>query len=212
MNLKIAKIFILFFIFLAFKGMTQSAMLNGQSICSDGTNETTISITGMDPSKYYALYLDDKLLQLRKSEAIGGERNISFGSIDEPGIYSAAEFDKVVEGFPRKQGTPLKGVVTISRAPVVIAKDTMRISSGEKLNLIPRADMPETSFSWTSVVKSGKVKGNTRKGSGPIEDLLVNDGTVTACVVYSIIPFRASNGNVCTGKSRDQAVLISPPK
>jgi hypothetical protein len=204
---------ILVFLFLGIsEGIAQNAMLVGQNICTDGTNSTMISISGMDPSRYYALYLDDKLLQIRKSEVIGGEKSINFGSMDEPGIYSAAEFDKVVEGFPKKQGTPLKGIVTISRAPVIIAKDTMRISSGEKLNLMPKADMPETSFSWTSVVKSGKVKGNTRKGSGPIDDQLVNEGTGTACVIYLITPFRSFNGNVCTGKSRDQAVLITPPK
>lgn len=190
----------------------QDVEISGRNICADGSQHTTISITGMDPSRYYGLYQDDKLVQLRKSEAIGGERTLSFGEFSETGIYTAAMFDKVVEGFPKKQGTPIKGSVTISQLPVIFIQDTLRISSGEAVNYLPKANLPETSFSWTSFVKAGMVKGNTKKGSGAIQDVIRNEGSAKACVVYSITPFRTVNGNICTGESRNLNILISPIK
>lgn len=209
------RIVIFYFIFLVCAThyvTAQVAEVSGQNICGDGSQRTTISITGMDQTRYYGLYHDDKLLQLRKSEPVGGERNLTFGEFSEPGVYTAASFDKVVEGFPRKQGTMLKGSVIISRVPVVLTGDTLRISSGEAINYLPKANLPETSFSWTSSVQSGSVRGNTKKGSGAIQDVIRNEGSIPACLVYSITPFRSENGNICTGESRNLIILISPIK
>ena len=190
----------------------QIAEISGQNICSDGNQRTTIKVVGMDPEKFYALYLDDKMLQIRRSASKGTDNSLSFGEFGEAGVYTVAVFDKAVEGFPRKSGKSVKGSVVISPMPVVFVKDTLKVKSGETFHYIPKSNLPETSFSWVSLVKYGAIKGNTKKGSGPIQDVLQVEGNKAGCLVYSITPYRSVNENICTGEARNLVIIISPPK
>lgn len=190
----------------------QETVLDGQDICSDGSLTSRIVIKGMDPDKYYALYLDSKLLQMRKSADPSQVNSMVFGDYKEPGVYTAAAFDKVVTGFPENQGAAVKGRVVISETPVVFGTDTLRIRSGQAVNLLPKASLPDTEFSWISVIGKGMVSGITKKGNGAVRDVLTVQGNTPAMVIYTITPYRNLNGNTCTGSSRDFVVLISPPE
>lgn len=210
MNLK-TTIFLLFFvIFYNESVFCQVASVTGQNICSDGSQKTTIGVSGINQEKFYVLYLDNNLLQVRRLNTKASESGISFGEFSDEGNYTVYEFVNAVENFPKSRGNAVKGNILISPVPTLFIKDTLRLKSGEKVNFLPKCNLPETSFSWTSVVKKGMVRGITKKGSGTIEDLLITEGQENAMVIYSITPFRSVNNNLCTGETRNLVVTISP--
>lgn len=205
---------LLFILFFLISGAlpAQEAVLDGPDICSDGLMTSRIVLRGMNPDKYYALYHDSKLLQMRKSADPSQGNSMIFGDFKEPGIYTAASFDKVVTGFPEDQGTAVKGRIVISESPVIFGADTLRIKSGQPVNLLPKTNLPETEFSWVSKTEKGVVKGITRKGNGAVRDVLTVEGNITAMVIYTITPYKNLNGITCSGSPRDFVVLISPPE
>jgi hypothetical protein len=202
--------FILFVVMLNRPVLAQVTEMAGSSICSDGNNSTAISIIHTVPEKFYSLYKDGQLLQMRQSAVKTQENSILFGNFSEPGIYTTAVFDKVVAGFPMSSGTPAKGSIVISQAPVVLPMDSLILNSGEKVNFLPKADTPGSSFSWTSRVQYGKPRGQSKKGTDAIRDVLFADGGTRASVIYSITPYITRQGLLCTGRSRDLVVIINP--
>lgn len=211
MKNKIRLLFLLFFLISGFVP-AQEAMLDGPDICSDGLSTSRIILRNMDTDKYYALYHDNRLVQMRKSAGTSQDKSIVFGDFKEPGVYTAAAFDKVVTGFPENQGTPVKGKVMIAESPVIFMADTLRIQSGQQVNFLPKSNMPDTEFSWLSRTEKGMVKGKTGKGNGAVRDILTVEGKTAAMVVYTITPYKNLNGITCSGTARDFVVLISPPE
>ena len=204
------RLFILFVVVMIRPVLAQVAEISGQSICSDGRNSTAISILYTAPEKYYSLYKDGQLVQMRQSAVKTQENTISFGNFSEPGVYTAAVFDKIVAGFPMNSGTSAKGSIIIGQAPVVLAMDSIVLKSGEKVDFMPRADIQGTSFSWTSQVRSGKPRGQSKKGSDAIRDALFAEGGSRATLIYTITPYITRQGLMCTGNSRDLVVIINP--
>ena len=119
----------------------QVGEMTGSDICGDGHQTTTIGVSGIDPAKYYALYHDGEMLQVRQSSIESKDQGLTFGTFKETGSYTVVVFDNVVKGFPPKLGKPVKRKITISKMPVLFMGDTLKIKSGEVLNYIPRADL-----------------------------------------------------------------------
>lgn len=211
MNLR--STFILLFFILAGNTFiySQVPLVTGQNICSDGSQKTSIGVSGISGEKFYVLYLDNNMLQVRRLNSKSTGASITFGEFSEEGLYTVTEFANPVENFPRSSGTQVKGSVAISPTPKLMPMDTLKIGSGEKINFVPVSNLPETSFSWTSHVKKGTVKGNTGKGNGIIEDRLTLEGAGPASVVYSITPYRSLNGQVCTGETHNLTVKVTSP-
>lgn len=210
MFIKKIQLFILFAVLMNSPGLAQVTEMAGQSICSDGNNSTDISIIHTVPEKFYSLYRDGQLVQMRQSAVKSQENSILFGSFSEPGIYTAAVFDKVVAGFPMSSGIPAKGNIVISQAPIILSMDSLVLKSGDKVDFLPKADTPGTSFSWTSKALDGKSRGQSKKGTDAIRDVLYADGGTRATVVYTITPYITRQGLLCTGRSRDLVVIINP--
>lgn len=207
---KRVQFFILIIVLLASPVLAQVPEISGQSICSDGHNSTAISIMHTAPEKFYSLYKDGQLVQMRQSAVASQENAILFGNFSEPGVYTAATFDKVVAGFPMSSGTPAKGSIVISQAPVILPMDSLVLSSGGKVDFMPRADTPGASFSWTSKILHGKPRGQSKKGTDAIRDQLFAEGGAMASVIYTITPYITRLGVLCTGRSRDLVVIINP--
>jgi hypothetical protein len=188
----------------------QVGELSGFDLCANGLQTTTIGVSGIDPGKYYALYHNNEMIQVRRSNAEGTEHVLSFGSFKDIGVYTAAAFDHVVEGFPAKNGMTVKGKITIAQAPVLYMGDTLRIKSGEVLHYIPKADLQGTTFTWTAYVKYGKAVGYSKTGSNSIDDTIRAEGDGPACVIYSITPHGADPIVSCIGEPRDLVVKIRP--
>ncbi len=210
MFIKKIQLFILFAVLLCSSVLGQVPEMAGQSICSDGHNSTAISIIHTAPEKYYSLYKDGQLVQMRQSAVKSQENSILFGNFSEPGVYTAAVFDKVVSGFPMSSGAPVKGSIVISQAPVILRMDSLILKSGEKVDFLAKSDTPGCSFSWTSKALDGKPRGQSKKGTDAIQDLLFADGGIKASVVYTITPYITRQGVLCTGKSRELVVIINP--
>jgi hypothetical protein len=150
------------------------------------------------------------MIQVRRSNTEGKDRTMSFGTFKDFGTYSAAAFDKVVEGFPPRSGKPVKGKITISRMPVLIMGDTLKIKSGKALDYTPRSDVPGTTFTWSATVKSGTVTGYTKQGAGAIHDIIRAEGDKPACIQYAITPHGADPIVSCSGEPRDLVIVIRP--
>jgi hypothetical protein len=184
--------------------------LMGSDICADGQQSTRIGIAGANPEKYYALYHNDKLFQVRQSGVAGQNQMLTFGTFKEVGSYTAASFDEMKEGFPAKLGTPVKGKITISPVPVMYMGDTLKIKSGEPLNYAPRANLAGTTFTWTTSVVKGKVTGLSKKGNNAINETLQLSDSNSACIIYSITPHSPDQFASCSGLTRDLVVIIKP--
>jgi hypothetical protein len=193
-----------------FNVLAQVEDLMGSDICADGQQSTTIGIAGSSEKKYYALYRNDELFQVRQSGVTGKNQMLSFGTFKEVGTYTAASFEEVKEGFPAKLGTPVKGKITISPVPVMYMGDTLKIKSGDIFNYAPRADLPGTTFTWTTSVVKGKVSGLGKKGNNAINDTILLNDNNNACIIYSITPHSPDQFGSCSGLTRDLVVIIKP--
>jgi hypothetical protein len=189
----------------------QVGEMSGFDLCANGLQTTSIGVSGIDPGKYYALYRNNEMIQVRRTNAEGTEHVLSFGTFKDTGIYTAAAFDQVVDGFPSKKGMAVKGKITISQAPVLfMTSDTLRIKSGETLHYIPKADLPGATYTWTAYVKVGKATGYSKTGSNAIDDTIQAEGDGPACIIYSITPHGVDPIVSCTGEPRDLVVKIRP--
>jgi hypothetical protein len=189
----------------------QVGEMSGFDLCANGLQTTSIGVSGIDPGKYYALYRNNEMIQVRRTNTEGSERVLSFGTFKDTGIYTAAAFDNVVDGFPSKKGVAVKGKITISQAPVLyMTGDTLRIKSGEVLHYTPKADVPGATFTWTAYVKVGKAVGYSKTGSNDINDTIRAEGDGPACIIFSITPHSVDPIVSCTGEPRDLVVKIRP--
>ncbi|MCX6276981.1 MAG: hypothetical protein NT004_02645 [Bacteroidetes bacterium] len=184
--------------------------LTGSDICGDGRQTTSIGISGADAGKYYALYRNDKLFQVRQSNVEEKDNVLSFGNFKETGYYTAVAFENPVKGFPSRRGKPVNGKITIYPVPTLIMGDTLKIKSGETIHYVPRADLQGTVFTWSAFLKYGKASGFSKTGSSTIGDTIQVEDDRPACIIYSITPHGADHIVSCNGDARDLVVIIRP--
>src|SRR6202000_2524891 len=98
-------------------------------------------------------------------------------------------------------------VITITPTAKVTSLPTAPICSGTPLNYAITANLPGTTFAWTSVLTSGTATGFTATGTGtPINDVLINTTTSDAVVTYTILP----TYNSCPGIPFTLKVTVHP--
>ncbi|WP_426667208.1 PKD-like domain-containing protein [Mucilaginibacter sp. McL0603] len=98
-------------------------------------------------------------------------------------------------------------VITITPIAKITSLPTAPICSGTPLNYTITANLPGTTFAWTSVLTSGTATGFTASGSGnKINDVLINTTTSDAVVTYTILP----TYNSCPGIPFMLRVTVHP--
>ncbi|PJB57150.1 MAG: hypothetical protein CO098_12345, partial [Bacteroidetes bacterium CG_4_9_14_3_um_filter_41_19] len=79
--------------------------------------------------------------------------------------------------------------IVVDPKPIIISTNLMMVCSGENVNYTPVADVPGTTFTWTSLDDPAScVTGNTLAGVDFIDDILVNNCNLRGTVSYTIIP------------------------
>ncbi len=73
------------------------------------------------------------------------------------------------------------------------------------------ADIPGTSFSWTSSASPG-ITGNTPSGNGdiPAQALFISGTNSQGSVTYTITPYYSQDGVECAGPAKDYTILVNP--
>lgn len=96
--------------------------------------------------------------------------------------------------------------VTIKRRNVGV-DSLITICSNTAVNYTPASSILSSSFTWTSALLTGSVTGLTASGSGVINDVLVNNSTVSDAIVkYTITPF----ADGCIGSPFTLTVTVKP--
>ena len=98
--------------------------------------------------------------------------------------------------------------VTVHPIPHLTNNPTSKpICSSTNTNISLTSDVAGTLFTWTSIVTSGSVTGNSNSAQpgSQINDLLVNNGITDGVVKYSITPH-----NSCDGPVVDYFVTVHP--
>jgi uncharacterized protein (TIGR02145 family) len=96
--------------------------------------------------------------------------------------------------------------VNVKPLPAVTNAGNLSICSGTTINIVPVADLPGTTFSWTASGSSADVTGYSSGSGSSINDHLVNTGFNIETVTYSVVP--ALNG--CTGNASIFVVTVTP--
>ena len=106
-------------------------------------------------------------------------------------------------------GIPVNLVVTVNPIPQVTSQLTEQICSGVSVNYTPTSGVANVTYSWTSVLTSGTVSGNSLTGAGTINDILDNYTTTSGIVTYTIIPTGPAP-TYCSGDPRNLDVTVDP--
>jgi uncharacterized protein (TIGR02145 family) len=96
--------------------------------------------------------------------------------------------------------------VTVKPHPSVTNAANSSVCSPTTLNIIPQADLPLTTFSWTATPSSGNVTGFNNGSGVVISDHLVNTGFNIETVTYAVLP--SLNG--CDGGISNFVVTVNP--
>jgi uncharacterized protein (TIGR02145 family) len=96
--------------------------------------------------------------------------------------------------------------VNVKPLPAVTNAGNLSICSGTTITIVPVADLPGTTFSWTASGSSLYVSGFSSGSGSGINDHLVNTGFNIETVTYSVVP--ALNG--CSGNAGIFVVTVSP--
>lgn len=107
-------------------------------------------------------------------------------------------------------GTVFTLSVTVNPLPKITAAPVnTSICSNQPANIILTSNIPNTSFTWTSTASAG-ITGNTDQtnpvANTDIQDVLVNNSTIPATVIYTITPY---NGT-CPGMPKTATITIQP--
>jgi gliding motility-associated-like protein len=89
---------------------------------------------------------------------------------------------------------------------VTVNSGTKAICTGSSVAFIPSGTPAGASFGWTSAPGAGTVTGNTPAGSGPINDILVNNSTASGTILYTLTP----TYNGCGGNPAVLTVTVDP--
>jgi uncharacterized protein (TIGR02145 family) len=96
--------------------------------------------------------------------------------------------------------------ITVKPRPAVTNAANSSVCSATTLGIIPQADLPGTTFSWTATGSSGNVTGYNSLSGIIINDHLVNSGFNIENVTYAVLP--SLNG--CDGGSSNYVVTVNP--
>ena len=190
----------------------QQYSLIGTDICSDGSQTTTISLSGFDPQKMYAIYRDGKFIKAIYPETTEGKDRGTFGSFKNYGTYTAVEFLRSGNPGDPESGKKINGSVTIFRKPKISLPEKLEIKSGNALKFQPQTDLEGCTFKWNAKLESGKAVGFHKTGQGLICDTLTlqnKNKDTAACIIYSITPISPGRLGSCTGQAVDLIVWIT---
>ncbi|HAL64008.1 MAG TPA: hypothetical protein DCP10_00360, partial [Bacteroidales bacterium] len=120
-------------------------------------------------------------------------------------------FVRFAESPPCAEGISNPVMVTVNPIPEVLSPTDAEICSGNTFSLFPVTNDPGATTSYTSVVSSGTVVGNTPAGNGPINDILTIPEGITSpgVVTYNITP-TGSAPTFCVGTPIDVDVTVYP--
>jgi hypothetical protein len=191
---------------------SQQYKLIGSDICSDGTQSTHISLSDSDPLKFYALYRDGELTEVKKHNSKKTPNVLDFGNYSEPGKYTAVEFSGANPEFEKpEKGRKINGSVNINKVPVLYVAKKFETRSGSPLNYQPKASIEGCTFKWTARLDAGNATGFKKSGAGlMITDTIVVQGKQLASVVYTIIPYSPDHLGSCMGNNQELVVWIKP--
>lgn len=190
---------------------SQHYSLIGSDICSDGSQSTHISLSDSDPAKFYALYRDSELFEVKKHNSKKTPNVLDFDSYSEPGKYTVVEFSGTNPDFEKPgNGRKISGSVSIYRLPFVYVPKKLEARSGSPLNYQPKASIDGCTFKWTTRLDAGTATGFRKNGTGMITDTIVLKGTQHACVIYLITPYSPEYLGSCMGNSQELVVWIKP--
>ncbi|HZX62780.1 MAG TPA: FISUMP domain-containing protein, partial [Bacteroidales bacterium] len=96
--------------------------------------------------------------------------------------------------------------VTVKPRPSVTNAANSSVCSAATLSIIPQADLPGTTFSWTATGSSGNVSGFNSGSGFIIADHLVNTGFNIENVTYAVLP----RLNGCDGGIANYIVTVNP--
>ena len=101
--------------------------------------------------------------------------------------------------------------VTINPSPVldVPIPFSTTICSGESPDVTPTANIPGSTFSWSTSSSSVNLSGFSNFGSGNINENISNSGNTTESVTYTILPTSPSPAS-CDGSSANYVVYVLP--
>jgi uncharacterized protein (TIGR02145 family) len=102
--------------------------------------------------------------------------------------------------------TPTMYNVTVNPSPVITNAGSSTVCSGTILNIIPAANIPGSSFTWTASGSSLNVSGYFPGSGTSISDQLINSGFNSELVTYSVTP----TANSCQGIPADFPVTVVP--
>jgi uncharacterized protein (TIGR02145 family) len=104
-------------------------------------------------------------------------------------------------------GPPADYNVTVNPVPDLSnVPNRYPVCSGNTANITLLSNVAGTTFTWTAVPSSGNLSGFTNGSGTVINDVLVNSGTVTDSVAYTITP----SANGCTGIPRTIYAVVYP--
>lgn len=120
-------------------------------------------------------------------------------------------FVRFAESPPCSEGISNPVMVTVNPIPEVLSATDAEICSGNIFSLFPVTNDPGATTSYTSVVSSGTVVGNTPTGNGPINDILtIPEGITTSGIVtYTITP-TGSAPTFCVGTPVEVDATVYP--
>ena len=96
--------------------------------------------------------------------------------------------------------------VDVKPLPVITNAANSTVCSGTTINIIPAANIPGATFSWTATGSSLNVNGFSSGSGSNINDQLVNAGFDIETVTYSVTPLL----NGCTGLPANFVVTVEP--
>ncbi len=214
MFLKSTFVFLGLFVCSAFYANAQLVYLTGQSICADGLNQTEIAINDADPNLTYVLYRDGRRLVRLQNDTGLRPNYLKFGDYYESGVYTAAAFSSFSDdSSDPRLGIPVDGEIVIYPLPRILSEREVSrsLETGQTLNFVPRADMPDVEFSWTAVIEEGSLTNLPKNGRGPIENLTLElSDDQPAKVRFSITPRSPANRGGCFGNPVELTVNINP--
>ncbi len=109
-------------------------------------------------------------------------------------------------------GVPYNLTVTVKPLPLLTISHTNdTICSASPVAISMNSSAAGVQYSWTSTFVGGTVSGNTNQivpiTTTGINDVLVNTGTVTSMVIYTITVTGSGN---CPGETRNDTVYVRP--
>ncbi len=139
-----------------------------------------------------------------------GSGNTINDAITNSGNTDAVVTYTIIPTLNSCPGNPFNLTVTIHPLPVITAVPVNSpICSNQPANIKLTSNVANTTYSWTSIASAG-ITGNTDQdapvGAGSIQEILVNTGSTSGTVSYTITPY---NGT-CPGPPVIATITVAP--